>query len=138
MKKLILALLFCLIASPAMALDITSVTIADGLTAVAAGHSYSPVSVNCSTLEGYFALQGRIAGDGTAKIEYWTSSDGTTYREPTGATDIISGFTKTSGPASDGRFFIQFAPDFCKYLKIVITETGGVSTITPTITLIKR
>jgi len=138
MKKLVIALAFLFLATPAMALDIGSVTIASGLTAVSAGHAYSPVSINVSGLEGYFALRGLIAGDGTAKVEFWTSADGVTYREPQGATDIVSGFTKTSGPASDGEFFKQFNPDFCKYLKIVITETGGVSTITPTITLIKR
>ncbi|RJQ38308.1 MAG: hypothetical protein C4555_05085 [Dehalococcoidia bacterium] len=114
-------------------------TIAAGATAVAAGHAYSPVDVSFGgAVEGYFALQGTIAGSGTAKIEYWTSLDGTTFREPTGATDIISGFTKTSGPASDGKFYVQFFPDFAQYLRIVITETGGVSTITPTVKLLYK
>lgn len=119
--------------------NITASGVTIGTTAVAAGHAYSPVDVAFGgAVEGYFALQGTIAGDGTAKIEYWTSLDGTTFREPTGATDIISGFTKTSGPASDGKFYVQFFPDFAQYLRIVITETGGVSTITPTVKLLYK
>lgn len=143
MKRIILLSLAMLAAaSPAWAagdvIPITGSGITIGTTAVAAGHSYSPVSTFVYDSQGYFALQGTITGDGTAKIEYWTSLDGTTYREPTGATDIISGFTKTSGPASDGRFYIQFQPDFCKYIKIVITETGGLNTITPAVYLLRK
>ena len=125
-------------ASSALAGDTNAVTIADGETAVAAGHSYSPVTINTEGLEGFFALQGQIEGGGAARIEYQTSADGAAFTEPQGARDIIEGFTATSGPASDGRFYVQFEPDFCRYLRIVITETGGVSSITPTVTLLKR
>lgn len=144
MKKLILAIALFVVFSPGLALaaneviSITASGVTIGTTAVAAGHAYSPVDQFVWNNEGYFALQGRIEGNGTAKIEYWTSLDGATFREPTGATDIISSFTKTSGPASDGRFYKQFNPDFCKFLRIVITETGGINTITPTVYLIRK
>jgi hypothetical protein len=133
---LVLALL---VAGSAFAGTVKISVIADGSTAVSAGHAYSPVNVALGGAnEGYFALQGRITGSGTAKIEYWVSADGVTYREPQGATDIISGFLATSGPGSDGYFYVQFAPDFHQFIKIVITETGGVSTITPTVKLLYK
>jgi len=79
-------------ASNALAGDTNAVTIAGGETAVAAGHSYSPVTINTEGLEGFFALQGRITGSGTARIEYQVSADGATFSEPQGARDIIEGF----------------------------------------------
>lgn len=125
-------------ASSALAGTTSFAVIADGETAVAAGHSYSPVTINTEGLEGFFALEGRIEGSGAVKIEYWTSADGAAFTEPQGARDVITGFTATSGPASDGRFYVQFEPDFCRYLKIVISETGGISSITPSVILLKR
>lgn len=141
MKKLMILFALLLLASPVMAdnsvIPITASGVTVGTTAVAAGHAYSPLDIPVyGAANGYFALQGTITGDGTCKIEYWTSLDNVTYREPTGATDIISSFTKTSGPNSDGKFYIQFFPDFCKHLRIVVTETGGVSTVTPNISMV--
>ncbi len=125
-------------AGPALAGTITTLTIADGLTALAAGHSYSPVSVNVEGLEGFFAIQARIEGDGTARISYEISADGVNYVTPVNAPDIVTGITKTSGPKGDGRVYAQFEPDFGRYLKIVITETGGANSIIPTVFLIKK
>lgn len=140
MKKalFVMAALAFFAASPVLAGSTGSVVIADGSTAVAAGHSYSPVVVNTEGLEGYFALQGSITGSGTAKIEYLVSADGISFSEPQSAHDIIYGFTAASGPAGDGRFYVQFAPDFCRYLKIVISETGGSASVTPVVRLLKR
>lgn len=111
-----------LIAAPALANDVQTVTITSGT--IAASGSYSK-AVNVTLATGLFSLQGRVTGSGTVKIEYECSDDGITYREPQGASDIAAGLTATSGPESDGRFILQFFPDFSKYLAITITETGG-------------
>jgi len=86
----------------------------------------SVVSVNAS--RGYFSLQYTVTGTGTCKFEYLCSNDGTTYAEPTDATDIASGVTAGSG-------FVGFRPPPCKYLKVKCTETGGANAVTVTATL---
>ncbi len=138
-RTIFFILVFLFVAGSAHAGQVKMATMMDGGTAVAAGHAYSPTYVSLDfQKDGYFAVQGRIQGSGTAKVEYWVSADGTTYREPQNGSDIVSGFTATSGPLSDGRFYAQFSPDFCQFLMIVVTETGGVSTITPTIYLLYK
>ena len=79
---------------------------------------------------GYFSIQIYITGDGTLKAEYLVSNDGTHFIEPTGATDIFSAYTKTSGPGSDGRDIVSFEPELAGHLRIKFTETGGANSVT--------
>lgn len=85
-----------------------------------------------SNSEGFFSLQIAVTGDGTLKGEYQVSNDGVTYVEPTGATDIFSGFTKTSGPGADGKDLFSFSPPLALFVKIVLTETGGGDSVVAT------
>ena len=89
--------------------------------------------------EGFFSLQIELTGDGTAKFEYENSNDGETFITQSVAADqIVSGFTATSGPGSDGKDLISFGPEPSKNLRIKCTETGGANSITITVTISVR
>ncbi len=84
---------------------------------------------------GYFSLQVIATGSGTAKIEYELSNDATdiasavaNWITPGTAVDIVT--AQTSGSA-----MYSFAPMLAKWLRLVVTETGGGNTITLTINL---
>lgn len=108
--------------------------------AITASSSYTSAAIDLAELvgansrairpDGFFGLQYTITGNGTAKIEYLLSNDGTTYVEPSAATDIATGLTKTSGPGSDGKDYVAFSPEVSRYLKIKVTETGGANSVT--------
>ena len=78
--------------------------------------------------DGIFSVEYIVSGDGTVKIEYNVCStrEGLFF-EPSSASDIASGLTKTSGPGSDGHDFKSFGPELTSFLKIKVTETGTVS-----------
>lgn len=111
----------------------------DGIT-IAAGGVASSVPLELPYhLEGFFSLQIEITGDGTGKFEYSISNDGETYIVQTAAADqIVAGFTKTSGPASDGKDVVSFEPEVTKKMKIICTETGAASSIVVTATVLVR
>lgn len=83
--------------------------------------------------EGFFSLQIALTGDGTAKGEYLESNDNSTFIDP--EDDIFSGFTKTSGPGSDGKDLFSFEPNLCGFLQLKFTETGGANGIVLTCSL---
>jgi len=149
MKKIFLALVIAAVlgaglASPAMAGDsINAYCIMDGTSAIAASSNYSGTcqttggAISMERVSGYFALDIRdMTGDGTMKAEYQCSSNGQTWAEPEDASDIVTGWLKTSGPGSDGTGYVLFEPEVTKYIRIVLTETGGADTITPTVYMI--
>jgi hypothetical protein len=78
---------------------------------------------------GNFSLQYLITGTGTLKLEYLLSHDGANYIEPTGATDIGSSLTATTGPDSDGKDILSFKPMLARYLKIKATGSGGTAAV---------
>lgn len=132
MKKL-LAILFLLALFPCAAQAATGlVTICDA-TAVAAGSAYTSSSINVSNAEGYFSLQLTVTGDGTAAIGYQVSNDGSVFATPEGVSDIIIGFTKTSGGGGDGNAIEQITPEFGRYIRFIVREAGGTSGITVTL-----
>ncbi len=113
----------------------TRATVMAGATAISAGDDYSGTTTTyeVANRQGYFSVQASATGSGTAKIEYYISLDGTNFAEPSGVTDIITALTSASGTVT-----ASFAPPICTKLRIVVTETGGVSTITPTVYLMYR
>lgn len=139
MKKMLLVLVCLglgLVPTTALARSVTSVTIMDGATAISASDDYSSATLTTFTVgdrEGFFAIQAVTTGNGTGKIEFYTSIDGVTFKEPTGGGDIITGLT-TAG----GAKYAEFSPDYCEKIRIVVTETGGANSITPTIKMIYR
>ncbi|MBI9087509.1 MAG: hypothetical protein JEZ11_28225 [Desulfobacterales bacterium] len=108
------------------------------LTAVSASGSYTSSTYDLSQIEGAGGIQMLVQGDGTAKVEIYCSSDGTTFREPESADDVLTGITKTSGGEADGNVYGEFTWPVSKYAQVVITETGGSNPITATATLSYR
>jgi hypothetical protein len=110
-------------------------TIYSAVTIVASGTSLSD-PLDCSLSGGTFSLQLAITGDGTLKVEAKLSNDGITYLVPDGASEIKTGLTKTSGPGADGKIFLGFQTlGVGQSLKILLTETGGASSVIVTGTL---
>lgn len=96
------------------------------------------LSLNLYKPDGYFSVQVEITGDGTATLSYTLSNNDKDYLVPTGASEIIAGLTKTSGPSGDGKNMYKFAtgePMLAKYIKFVLTETGTSETVTATVWL---
>jgi len=89
----------------------------------------SPVSGE----NGNFSAQLVITGDGTLAVGYVCSNDGITYlaAEDTYSgtiyTPIATALTKTSGPVADGNVMIGFKPQFARYYKMSVAETGGLN-----------
>jgi len=111
----------------------------DAITIAASGVANSVPIELPHHLEGFFSLQIELTGNGTAKFEYEVSNDGETYITQTATADqIVSGFTKTSGPGSDGKDLISFEPEPAKMMKIVCTETGTSDSVTITVTAVIR
>ena len=75
---------------------------------------------NC---EGFFSWQLELTGDGTVKCEYLLSNNNVDFVDP--EVDVFTGFTDASGPDADGKDLASFEPEVCRYLKFLITETGG-------------
>ncbi len=98
--------------------------------------SSDAIDLNKYQPEGYFSLQVVLTGDGTGKFEYLVSNDGSNYLEPSGASDIATGHTKTSGPGGDGIDIYTFQPGVARFMKIKVTETGTANDVVVTITLL--
>ena len=102
---------------------------------VSAGSSETSDAVKLQSKEGYFSIQEEITGDGTVKLEYLVSIDGENFLEPSEASDIATGQTKTSGPGSDGKDIISFEPVLSPWIKIKATETVSSNSVTATVYL---
>jgi hypothetical protein len=135
-KILFVALLILTLSVPVFAGVMTTVTTHGAVSVVASGSSSSTaIDLQRRRIDGFFSIQVNVTGSGTVKIEYLLSNDGVTYIEPATASDIVSGFTATSGPGSDGNGFYSFAPEPARYMKIKVTETGTSQTAITTVTL---
>jgi hypothetical protein len=102
---------------------------------VAASASALSSVIDLSASGGQFSLQIELTGDGTGKLEWVGSNDGTDYIKPNNASDIVTAFTKTGGPGNDGKHIYSFNVSLVKFIKIKITETGGADTVTLTASL---
>jgi hypothetical protein len=107
--------------------DLSYIKVFDAVTVSASGNS-SSAEVSTSKLAGLFSLQWTITGNGTAKFEVLPSNNGADF--PDIETDISTGQTKTTGPASDGKNMTSFEMSPCRSFKIKVTETGGANSIT--------
>lgn len=116
--------------------EIEVIKLFDAQSIAASGNSSQPaqaIDLQRYAANGFFSLQYLITGDGTAKIEYNLSNDGSTWLEPSSATDIGSSLTKTTGPGADGKDILSFSPELARFLKIKVTETGGANAVVVTI-----
>jgi len=86
------------------------------------------------SLDGFFGCQVSMTGNGTAKIQAGVSVDKVNYiysSDP--SDDIVTAFTKTTGPGGDGKNIYQFEIVTARWLKIKVTETGGANGIVVTV-----
>jgi len=107
----------------------TIIKVFDAVTILAAGTALSDFS-DVGLSGGIFSLQLAVTGNGTLKAEIKLSNNGTDFLIPEGALPIMTGLTKTSGPGADGKVLKGFTTDLASFLKILLTETGGASTVT--------
>jgi len=99
---------------------------------IASGTAEFIIDLERENANGYFSLQMVVTGSaaGVLKGEYKVSNNNVNFVEPTGATDIFEGLDKDGGPLSDGVDMYSFEPELSKFLKVVITETGGAAGVT--------
>ena len=85
------------------------------------------VDLNRVANGGFFSIQYAVTATGapTLKFEYLLSNDGTNFLEPSSASDIATGVTKASGPGSDGKDVVSFAPEPARWMKIKVTESAA-------------
>lgn len=103
---------------------------------IAAGQNESTVAIDLRQIgqDGTFSIEYLVTGDGTCKFEYLLSNTaGGTFIKPSGATDIASSITKSSG--TSGRDFVSFSPILAPFLKIRCTETTNTNAVVVTLTL---
>jgi hypothetical protein len=84
--------------------------------------------------DGTFSIKYTVTGDGTCKFEYTVCDtiDGT-YLEPSGASDIASSITSSSG--TSGTDWVSFSPILAPFMKIKCTETGTSNAVVVTLSL---
>jgi hypothetical protein len=99
--------------------------------AVALSASATSVAMDLSTYKpaGVFSVQIEVTGDGTVTLAYEVSVNGVDFVVPTGASEIVTGFTKTGGVAAGGKDLIAFYPEPCRFLRLKVTETAGANAI---------
>lgn len=88
------------------------------------------IDLNDFQAKGFFALDVKVSGDGTANIYYQVRGPmetGWEFIKPTSASNIATGLTKTSGPNGDGRDYFSFQPEPSRYLRICVEETSKAS-----------
>jgi hypothetical protein len=109
---------------------VTTTRLFNAATIAASGSSTSTaIDLRNIAQNGFFSLQIEVTGDGTAKVEYLCSNNNSVFVEPADSFDIVSEFTDISGPNDNGKAFYAFEPEPCGFLKIKVTETGGVNAI---------
>jgi len=89
---------------------------------------------------GNASIQLEVTGNGTARVEWVGTNDDTAlvtaFITPNNASDIVTAFTKTSGPGSNGKHIYPFGLSLVKKIAIKVTETGGVNPVTVTALLV--
>ena len=80
--------------------------------------------------DGTISVQYELTGDGTAKIDWLQTSEGSTVKHatnfvlPSGGSRLATDITKTSGTGGDGKDTLELNTSVAKYLKLRATETG--------------
>jgi hypothetical protein len=115
-----------------------STTIEEIFTAevVAAGETAYSRIFDVAKLAGNASLQITMTGDGTGQFEWIGTLDEDAvvaeFIKVNNANDIVTAFTKTSGPGSDGKHVYPFSVSLVKRLAIKVTETSTSDPITVT------
>lgn len=116
----------------------TSVKQAFSAVEVAADNSEYSDIFPASKLAGNASIHIEVTGDGTLTLELVGSNDqsataATSFIVPNGTTEIVTGFTKTSGPGTDGKHIYRINTNvLVDRLAIKATETGTTDSVTIT------
>ena len=95
---------------------------------IPASGTYRSVAYDVAAiLDGIYALEWTVTGDGTMKAEVLTSINGVTFHNLD--TDITAAQTKTTGIGADGVNMAGFTATRCCQIKILFTETGAANSI---------
>lgn len=105
---------------------------------IAAAGSALSEKIDVGLSGGEATLQLELAGDGAATVEWLGSNNGVDFATPATLSEICTGFTKTTGPGSDGKYIYAFTISAVKYIKIKVTETSTTDSITVTVILAVR
>lgn len=113
-----------------------AIKIIDAQTIEASGtYTTNPIGTSIRELKGNISLQIILTGTGTAKFEIEQSNN---YNQATKVGDwvkpaagysIVSGFTATSGTASNGKDLMNVPMTNSQFFRIVATETGGANPV---------
>ena len=91
---------------------------------VAGGTKEYTIDMERFNFNGFLSLQISMTGTGILQAEYLLSNNGVDFVTPTGVPDspIFTGFT-----AGDDMF--SFEPMLCRWLQILLTETGAANPV---------
>jgi len=92
---------------------------------VKAGTSNSTSAVYVGDGQGNFSIQYDITGPGNLRIEYLLSLNGSTWLEPSGASDISANATNATSPN-----IVSFSPELSETMKIKVTEISTSDNVT--------
>jgi len=103
---------------------------------IAAGEDTNSRVFDFRKLAGNASLQITLTGNGTGKFEWVGTNDETAavaaFIKPNNANDIVTAFTRTSGPGGDGKHIYGFNISLVRKAAIKVTETSATDTITVT------
>ena len=102
-------------------------TLLNNILLPASGTVYS-IPIPLGAMEGscsLFIRSNYASTSGTISIVFELSNDNINWAQEATLSDLLSSFTKTSGPASDGKIFIPFTVTVASWLRIKFTETGA-------------
>lgn len=104
---------------------------------ITAGDSHTSTSIDLGdyTNNGEFGASIVLTGSGRVDVSYELSYDNVTYVLPTTAFDIYTGFSATSGAASNGKDIIEFTPEVARYIRLKVDEVSTTDDVVATIWL---
>jgi hypothetical protein len=103
---------------------------------IAAGQNESTAAIDLRQIaqDGTFSIKYTVTGTGTCKFEYNLCDTKTgTFIEPSGASDIASSITASSG--TSGTDWVSFSPILAPFMKIKCTETGSSNAVVVTLSV---
>jgi len=108
-----------------------------GETLEASGTAYSHViNLDNYQIGGYMGFFVEVTGgSGQIKLEGLASYDGLTFMKMS-TEPFLENFGASSGPDSDGKQAVSYAPVPCPYFKVLVTEDGGANSVTFNLSLV--
>jgi hypothetical protein len=103
--------------------------------AASAAYDSAPIDLSQHNTVGYFSYHVKVTGSGTVKFEVLCSNEDVinetsdlAFTLPTTGSSIVTGLTA-------GTYFDSFTVPACKWMKVRMTETGGLNSAVGTLIL---